>query len=275
MKINARVEIMNITPAIATEWLKNRWEGQRVVRPNYGKRLTADMAAGRWRLSCDAILRIMGKVANGQHRLEAVVASGTSHNFIVMESTDQELYKVIDAGLKRTVGDGLGNIEYSKVIPSIARWVQAYDQNQIRSSSRTAADMSKNKQGSSPTQVQLIDYCIDNEELLSEAARFSTGLYMKTRIVPQSIAGAIYVLGSNINQKNAAQMFLQNLFEGGENSSATLLRNRLIASRGSRTRMTKGHLFALTIKAFKNFLKNKTLGVLKVSIDEEFPSLVS
>jgi hypothetical protein len=38
--------------------------------------------------------------------------------------------------------------------------------------------------------------------------------------------------------------------------------------------MTKGHLFALTIKSFKNFLQNKTLGVLKVSVDEEFPSLI-
>jgi hypothetical protein len=274
MKINAQVEITLITPKIASEWLNHRWEGQRNVRQNHVKRLASDMVSGRWKLSPDCILRILGSLANGQHRLEAIVATGIPQNMIVMESKDEELYKVIDAGLKRTVADGLGNNEYTKTIPAIARWVQAYDKSQISIRNRTASALSKNEYGSFPTQVELIDYCIDNREILLEAARVTMPLYMKTRILPQSIAGAIYVLGNNINQKEAAQKFLSNIYDGGSNHSATMLRNRLIASRGSRIKMDKGHLFALTIKSFNYFMQNRAVGCLRIQPDEDFPSLI-
>jgi hypothetical protein len=57
MKTNASVEVIKITPEIATEWLADRWGEQRTVRSAHVNRLAADMEAGRFKISPDAILR--------------------------------------------------------------------------------------------------------------------------------------------------------------------------------------------------------------------------
>src|ERR1017187_1807933 len=103
--MNAKLTIEKVTPKRATELLSNLFEGQRNQRDGYIDSLALEMKEGRWRLSCDAILLVKGRLANGQHRLCAVIKSNVSCPFIVMETNDDELYKVIDAGQKRTIGD--------------------------------------------------------------------------------------------------------------------------------------------------------------------------
>jgi hypothetical protein len=64
-----------------------------------------DMVNKRFRLSSDCIVLINGKLANGQHRLWAVVESNLAQPFILMRTDDEELYKVLDCGKPRSVSD--------------------------------------------------------------------------------------------------------------------------------------------------------------------------
>jgi hypothetical protein len=275
MKTNASVEVIKITPEIATEWLADRWGEQRTVRSAHVNRLAADMEAGRFKISPDAILRIKNKLANGQHRLTAVVQSGKAQSFIVMESNDEELYKVIDDGLRRTVSDGLIGIQYSKSIPAIARWVQSYETKSLRQGARYGSEASVYPGTNNwPTQCELIDYCLGNHEVLSEAASYVNPLYTQTKLLPLSIGAAIYTLAAARNgYLEKAKTFLQQVYIGGGNTAAGDLRNRLIANRGSKSRLKAGYVFGITIKAFKSFYNGSRPGVLKWAKDEEFPTI--
>lgn len=271
MKITATADLVKITPETASEWLSERWGEQRTVRIGHINRLAADMSAGRFKISPDAILRIKGKLANGQHRLEAVVVSGKPQLFLVMESNDEELYKVIDAGLRRSVSDGLIGVAYAGVIPSIARCVQAYDSGVIRAGARNSSEIDRNK--AVPTQVEQIDYCQANQEILCEAACFVTSLYEQVNILQRSIGGAIYIIGSKRGKLDKAKEFLTKVYVEGGNNSAGDLRNRLIANRGSKSKLNAGYIFGLTLKSFKSFCLGTRPGSLKWSSDESFPEI--
>jgi len=272
MKTNASAEIIRITPEMAVEWLAERWGEQRTLRNAHVNRLASDMEAGRFRLSPDAILRIGGKIANGQHRLSAVVQSGKSQWFLVMESDDEDLYKVIDAGLRRTVQDGLFGMPYAKAIPSIARWVQAYENKTLKSGSRNGSEATAFGK-LFPTQCEMIDYCKSNQESLTSAACFVNPLYEKTRLLPMSMGGAIYVISDLRGCVEKAKSFLQLVYLEGGNTAAGDLRNRLIANCGGKSKLHHGYVFGITIKAFKSFCTGTRPGVLKWAKDEPFPTI--
>jgi len=264
---------MRITPEIASEWLHDKWGEQRSVRNGHVDRLAADMIAGRFRLSSDAILRVNGKLANGQHRLAAVAQSGKPQEFIVMESNDTELYKVIDAGMKRTVSDSLIGIGYSNSIPSIARWLKAYESRIIRAGARCGAE-SGSADSSALTQSEIIDYCIENRELLTESAAFVSDLYEETKLLPISIGGAVYAIAkSRDGYLDRAKRFLSEVYVDGGNSAAGDLRNRLISNRGTRAKFKSGYVFGLTMKAFKSYAAGVRPGCLKYDTSEPFSEL--
>lgn len=274
MKTQVSAEIKKITPEQATEWLSDRWGEQRAVRGAHVSRLCADMEAGRFKVSPDAILRVKGKLANGQHRLEAVVRTGKAQQFLVMESNDEELYKVIDAGLRRTASDGLIGLPFATSMPSIARWVQAYEAQGIYKTMRTPADSkSHNGKDGYITQTMMIEYCLSNKDILSAAASFVNPLYSQTKLLPLSIGGAIYVLGESHNKGDKTKNFLQQVYVDGGTNAAGDLRNRLIANRGSKSKLNAGYIFGITVKAFKSFCNGTRPGVLKWAKDEEFPTI--
>jgi hypothetical protein len=257
-KIPASVRICTVTPEQASAWLQNLWPGQRELRNGRVDNYAADMLADRFRLSSDAILRIKGKLANGQHRLRAVVETGTSQPFLVMESEDEELYRVIDAGLKRTVSDSLRQFEFAGVMPSIARWVVAYE-----SGSKTLVG-----QYTGVSQAELISFCEKNNEILVEAARFILPLYNSTHLLPQSISGGLYALAKR-KEGNADTVseFLRNVYEkGGEDASGDL-RNRLIKNRGETHKMAIPYVFALTLRAYVCYRENERPRYLRVTED--------
>lgn len=181
----------------------------------------------------------------------------------------------IDAGLKRSVSDGLIGLSFARSIPSIARWVQAYERRNVTPSARCGSEASV-PSGSTqwPTQCELIDYCLDNQEVLSEAASFVNPLYEETKILPCSIGAAIYALSASRNgHLEKAKTFLKEVYVEGGNSSAGDLRNRLIANRGSKAKLNTGYLFGITIKAFKSYCNGTRPGVLKWAKGEELPNI--
>lgn len=272
MKTTATAEVLKITPAQAAEWLSDKWGEQRQLRSSHVKRLAADMEAGRFKTSPDAILRIKGKLANGQHRMSAVVLSGKPQTFIVMESSDEELYKVIDAGLRRTVADGLIGAKYAKEMPPIARWVQAYSAT-FNPSARGGSEAIAGKAGKYATQIETIDYCLENQMLLEEAATFVVSIYVKTKLLSVSIGGAIFVIAATAGKTEEAKEFLQQVYIGTGDSAAIDLRNRLIANKSSRSKFPPGYVFGITIKAFRSFLNGSRPGVLKWAKDESLPKI--
>ena len=100
-----KVEIVNVTPEIASELLEKNYEGNRKIHKTYVEQLAIAMKAGRYvPENGQTIVRDIadGTVYDGQHRLSAIVLSGTTQRMLVVWVTNgKEAYQTIDNGTKR------------------------------------------------------------------------------------------------------------------------------------------------------------------------------
>lgn len=263
--------LRTVTPSIAVEWLSNRWGEQRAVRESHVTRLVRDMESGRFRVGPDAIVRINGRLANGQHRLSAIVESGIQQTMVVMESSDESMYQVIDCGLRRSARDSLSQHEFSAYLSPIARWVWAYEWFTRRHGDPQRAK-SLTMRANTPTHCEIIEYCIDHLAELQDAARVVNPLYEQTRLLTLSLGGAIYVIAVRAGHAPAAEEFLRGVYIDGGATAAGDFRNRLIGRRG-RSKPDPLFTFALAVKSIRAFIGGERLGCLKWGRDETFPSI--
>lgn len=99
-----------ITPEIASDML-TRNRGNRPLRPRTWQAYAADMKAGKWMRTHEAIaVSASGWLINGQHRLTAIANSGISQTFWVATYDDAEsaMDLPIDFGARRNLSDILG-----------------------------------------------------------------------------------------------------------------------------------------------------------------------
>lgn len=269
MKINVLCEVMRVTPETATEWLADRWGEQRPLREKHVNRLCSDMIHGNFKLGPDAILRVKGKLANGQHRLTALVRVGKAQTFIVMESNDEELYKIVDAGLKRTAADSLISLPYATKLPPIAKWVQTYEAGMLSHGAREGGALPGD---TAMTQLDIINYCSEHSELLSEAAQFCADLYNQSRLLPLSIGASLYVIAAKSGKHlEKTKEFLVKVYVNGGGDAAGDFRNRLTANRSGRARLAPGYIFGIGVKALKSYLQGTRPGVLRWVDKEDLP----
>lgn len=267
--------------------LRNPWSEQRNISPSEVAQIAADMKAGRYRLSPDCLLILNGKfLANGQHRLKALVLSGKGQWFLVMYSKDEQLYKVLDCGRKRTVADAIMEAQYSRNIPAAARWVVAYDEGLltrgIRSPSEAkipgSGDFTMKKKGTYAriTQVQMINYCKDHMAEFEDASKFVATLYFKSKLMLFSIGAAIHVIGRRAGYLEQTEEFLKKVYVDGGNDAAGTLRNKLIMESTSRkpgTRHVGARTFAVALKALKAYIEGRTVKNLRWEKKEPLPKL--
>jgi len=112
-------EVILITPAMAHDWLK-RNVGNRPLSRSRVARYAEDMRNGRWVENGETIkFNDKGDLIDGQHRLEAIVVSGTAARILVVGHLAKIAALTIDDGKKRSHADRLrlfGQVE----MPTIA-----------------------------------------------------------------------------------------------------------------------------------------------------------
>ena len=103
------VRSVYMTPQLAAEMLKNN-DGNRRLRPAVVKQYAAEMTAGMWRQTHQAIaVDNTGRLVDGQHRLTAVVQSNWSGELLIAtyDSPEETLQLPVDRGARRQVYDVL------------------------------------------------------------------------------------------------------------------------------------------------------------------------
>jgi hypothetical protein len=101
------MKLVNVTPEMAREWLENNLKN-RPLRGDKVKAHARDMRNEQWRMVGDPIrIDTKGNLADGQHRLSAVVESGVTVPFWVLSGIDPDDKIVIDSGTMRRAGDQL------------------------------------------------------------------------------------------------------------------------------------------------------------------------
>lgn len=101
-----RIEVEEVSPVRATDWLRTRNICNRSVKPTVVERYKQEMQQGNWHLSDQAIsFDVQGNLINGQHRCEAVVRSGVTIKSIVIYDMPEESASVIDNVAPRNLTD--------------------------------------------------------------------------------------------------------------------------------------------------------------------------
>lgn len=100
-------ELKLVTPAIAKEWLA--LAGRRRPLGKFTVARYADlMRRGQWAVTPDAIaFDVGGRLANGQHRLHAVIESNTEQWFQVVHGLSEDAVAAMDTGRRRQLSDTL------------------------------------------------------------------------------------------------------------------------------------------------------------------------
>lgn len=261
-----KIEIRKIGPKEATQLLENVFEGQRNRRDSHVQRLAEDMRLERFRLSPDAILVCQGKLANGQHRLAAVVESGLAQPFVVMETNDTELYKVLDSGVGRTVGDALNVKEYVTATAAIARLVCAYDKKLLTAYGGSTAKLGR---------LDILEYGQANAEKINEAIHFVQPLFEKSPIIVPSIMCSALILGERRYNGGGPRDFVMAVYSGLEpDTAAWVLREKMIKNAQSKLRkLNRIYTFALTVKSLKNYCEGNKVSLVRLSKGEPFPEI--
>jgi hypothetical protein len=102
------VQIVDITPEIASELLERTNFDNRKLKPAVVKKYAKIMTDGDWRFSPETIsMSKTGRLLNGQHRMTAVVQSGVTCRFLFATGFDDDVFSVLDRGATRTRADAL------------------------------------------------------------------------------------------------------------------------------------------------------------------------
>jgi len=99
-----KVWIVDVNPELAKKLLEFNFADNRAFSQDYVNKLAAEMKAGRWGLSNDAItVDSDGRFLNAQHRMRALIASETTQRFILLFGVDRESAQWLDIGKKRSM----------------------------------------------------------------------------------------------------------------------------------------------------------------------------
>ena len=123
-------KIETITPAKAEKMLATNYENQRHIKPSKLRTYAEMMANGEWNgMNGDTLKFIKngsGEIlVDGQHRLMAVVKSGTSQKMAVLRNVDKDAFKTIDQGDPRSVENfyQIAGVKHSKVASQVGKWL--------------------------------------------------------------------------------------------------------------------------------------------------------
>ncbi|HMB94089.1 MAG TPA: hypothetical protein VKP65_24785 [Rhodothermales bacterium] len=123
-----------MTPTLASAWLEknthNRPRQTRLVN-----RYAQLMTEGRWLVTSDAIaFDTSGRLVNGQHRLGAIVKSGTAQTMLVARGLAPDVFQVIDYGKKRSAADTLAVEGYknASVMAAMCKLVFNWESGNLR-----------------------------------------------------------------------------------------------------------------------------------------------
>jgi hypothetical protein len=116
-------QVVDVTPALAAEWLKLN-SGNRPISKSNLQSIVNDMRAGHWNLTHQGIaFDQSGALIDGQHRLLAVVQTGLTVKMLVCYGADRATFSCIDGGRKRTAADAVAirGIENANAVAALAR----------------------------------------------------------------------------------------------------------------------------------------------------------
>lgn len=265
-----RLEIMDVSPALAEEWLAARGPN-RGLRKSVVDVYAQDMAEGRWRLTHQGIaFDERGRLSDGQHRLAAIVKSGSTVKMCVARGISDEAQLDMDRHAKRSVSDCIQiayGVSVHKTVVAIANAMRR--------------GMASKSGGTAATRPMTAEQTIEWLASHGDAVRFAAGLLgnNKTRGLGQSSVGGVMARAYYHGDPQRIEAFYRILVnpslikdsdEPGA-SAAVLLNQYLIGSVGVSGTGPTGTVYRKCARALYAFLSRQPISKIYETKRELFP----
>jgi hypothetical protein len=259
-KLKARPHVVteNITPVKAEKYL-NHNKANRKLREGVVDKYAEDMRAGNW-TECAAPIVFYedGDIADGQHRLWAIIESGTTQNFDVRRNFPRNAGLNIDTGLGRTIVD---NAKISGIDSDLT--------NEMVSIARAVDSGTRQRDASSNTaKLQLVEK--HREAVKWTVTHGPRGRGIRNQCVMAAIARAWYTEADKEKLARFCKVLTDGQAFGEHESAAVALRNYLLLKKNAHL----NQLFRETVLKAQNcvyyFMRNKKLMVIRTVKEEMY-----
>lgn len=226
-----------ITPRMAEELLEKN-TNNRNVSPAKIKRYATAMEEGRWKQNGETLkMSLSGRLMDGQHRLMAIIKTGTPQTMTIASQLAEDAVTTIDCGMKRTTAHTLEYAGLKNCKPLAAT---------LNILKRLTGDNVVVKDGYHNDEVvEAMKQFPGVETFVTETSNWNTF----SRTLPKTWQAALYYL---FYQKDAtaSKVFFDSMNTGvnlSDGDPVLLLRQRLIRNQESTAKFMLHHLGALVI----------------------------
>lgn len=245
-------EIVEVTPEMASDWL-SRNTSNRPLREYHANKLARQISNGEWVFNGETIkFNTKGELIDGQHRLAACIIANKPIRTLVIYDAPDNAYETIDGGKRRNVMDALeqrGEVN-TAILGSTISLIWKYEAGKLGSKGSGWWG------GENSPTVREAMHTLDNHPLIREAIReVSRGKSKIFSAIPP-LAASFYILSTILHDgKDAddAREFFRLLNQGiglEDEHPIWRLRERLIANRTNRVRMSSPEVMAIVFKAW-------------------------
>lgn len=248
-----QIQMMKIGPDLARQFLEKNLNN-RDVKPTRVAKYVKDMKDGQFIATGAAISFFEdGSLADGQHRLLAIVESGVTIDYPVAFGVPKSAAPNIDTGATRTAGDVLSMFEGLKqddatTVSSAVRIISLHDAG-YHYGSTAAGGRGKNNR-------EIQEYFLNNKEGLLESLNWlhTKGKY-KNAVIARGWQVALHYMFSRVNPE-LAESYLEKVVHGTNVQSGSTeahIREYLIRDMMSNGRklQPKAKLYSI-VKAFNS-----------------------
>lgn len=259
-----RAKVEAVTPDIAADWLERNVHN-RDIRSSVVAEYAGAMKRGEWRVNGEAIkFDENGNVLDGQHRLWAIIESGTTIDTFVIRGLDADVQETQDRGLKRSLADALklrgekNHIMLAAIL--VLKW--RYDNNKLRTNER-------------PSIPQALTTLKRHPKLRDDGVQAAQR--MRTRFkIAQSVAGVAFYQFTKISREDAERFWDQLLTgENLQEGDAIYVLRRWLQTQNIRVagRANPIMQFAMLIKAWNAWREGRFIQAIswRPTTGEEFP----
>jgi hypothetical protein len=264
--------VADVSPEMAEELLKFNTKNRKIV-PQAVKEYAKAMHDGRWLFDA-APIRIStdGVVLDGQHRLHAIVQSGTTQRMSIWKNLAPETQAVMDTGRKRSFANALtlsGEVNPNNLAAATSAFY--YWEHGVRDASLAAFGTIN---GVRPQITELQEFFNQYRDELVEAVIYSSRVY---RVLPlsQRVTGMLWMIVSQKDREDA-MVFFEKLISGtdmGATDPILQVRNRILVEHGRIGKLDAAWQVGILLKAWNLFRTGATVARLqyKLTNDDKFP----
>ena len=260
-----RTTVEEIGPEKAAEYLlANRHN--RPLRFQWIKALSRQMSQGLWHTSGESIIfGRSGKLLDGQHRLKAIIHSGTSQWFVVVRGAEDATFSTIDTGQKRSPKDALHIAGFAQPILYARLGLQCLRWNRGIFFGGSHAAIA-------PTNDEIVAYCEDHRKVLAESINHFMQLKSRLRGILQAQVMLFTYHKFKEKDENDAFIFYEKLLTGmtkeKREQPISALRKRLIENMNSEAKLPLRILTLMVFGAWNAYRNKETLTDFRLSTDQ-------